>query len=227
MEEVMYSEFYNEAFAALSRPLTDADRLTDEVLAAHEQRLGVRLPNALRAYYAATGKMEQLNKAYNCLLAPEEWRIDRRVLVFLSENQGVTKWGVEATKSRRVDPSVLYTFHAGQGEQSEWAREEVNCSDFLVLMLCWQAVHGGMPYSGWAQVDTADGEAVVARWNPTWHSRDLQAGYRPGQALCIAGLPSLTAPCRRLDILAAGRSEAEFMALVQELASLGIVLEMQ
>lgn len=227
MEEVTYAEFYREAFAALARPLTDADRLPDEVLTSHEHRLGVRLPNALRAYYAATGKMELLNRAYNRLLAPEEWRVDRRVLVFLSENQGVTKWGVAATKSRRVDPSVLYTCHAGQGEQSEWAKEELCCSDFLVLMLCWQAVHGGMPYSGWAQVDTAVGEAVAARWNPTWHSRDLQAGYRPGQALCIAGLPSLTSPGRRLDILAAGRSEAEFVALLQELASLGIDLEVQ
>ena len=221
MDEVAYPEFYAEVFAALARPLTAADRVPEEVVAANEQRLGVQLPFALRAYYLAAGGMRQLNEPYNRLLPPERWRIDRRVLVFLTENQGVVKWGVAATRSRRVDPGVFYTTADGRGGHSDWAREELSCSDFLPLMLCWQAAHGGMPRTGWAQVGPAVGEAVAARRGPGLRTRDLWASYRPGQVVCVAGRGD------PVDILAAGRSDAEFGALRQELAGLGVGLEAQ
>lgn len=217
MDEVAYPE----VFDALTRPLTPADRVPEEVVAANERRLGVRLPVTLRAFYLAAGGMRQLNEPYNRLLSPEQWRIDRRVLVFLTENQGVVKWGVAATKSRRVDPRVYYTTADGRGGHSDWAREELNCSDFLPLMLCWQAAHGGMPHTGWAPAGPADGEAVAARWGPGRRTRDLWASYRPGQVVCIAGRGC------PVDILAAGRSDSEFDALVRDMAGLGVLLEVQ
>jgi hypothetical protein len=128
---------------------------------------------------------------------------------------------------RRTDPAVFYTVHEGRGEQSDWAREELVCSDFLVLMLCWQAVHSGLPHTGWAQVAPAVGEAVADRWDSEWQSRDLRACYRPGQVLCLAGPSRPAATGGRLDLLAGGRSEAEFGLLVRELASLGVSLEVR
>jgi hypothetical protein len=226
VDEVTYPEFYGEVFAALARPLTAADHIPEEEIAANEQRLGVKLPDALRVYYAVAGNMRRLNEAYNRLLAPADWRIERRVLVFLAENQGVVRWGVPATRSRRTDPAVVYSVADGQSERSDWAREELDCSDFLVLMLCWQAVHGGMPHTGWAQVPSAVGEAVADRWDSEWRSRDLRAYYRPGQALCLTGPSRPPASSgARLDLLAGGRSEAEFGRLVQELVALGVSLE--
>ncbi len=219
MDEVTYPEFYGEVFATLARPLTADDRVPNEVITANEKRLGVRVPEALRCYYASAGNM-RLNNAYNDLLAPKSWKIDRGALVFLVENQGVVKWGVPARKARQADPIILYTVSDG-GEHSDWAAEELVCSDFLVLMLCWQAVHGGLPYTGWAQVDQGVGEAVAKSLGPLWQSRDLQASYRSGQVVCVAGRRG------QLDVLAAGRSEAEFEALLQELAGFGVSLEVQ
>jgi hypothetical protein len=221
VESVTYPEFYAEVFATLARPLTAADQVPEEVLTANEQRLGVRLPQALRCYYATDGNMRQLNQAYNRLLAPASWRLDRQVLVFLSENQGAVKWGVKAGKVRRDDPAVLYTAADGHGGHSDWAPEELVCLDFLVLMLCWQAAHGGLPYTGWAQVDQVVGEVVADCLGPVRRTRDLRASYGPGQVVCVAGRSG------RLDVLAAGRSEAEFGALVQQLAGFGVRLEVQ
>jgi hypothetical protein len=218
MGEVTYPEFYADVFATLARPLTGADQVPGEVIRTSEKQLGVRVPEALRCYYAAAGNMP-LNNAYNELLAPESWRLDRHVLVFLDENQGVVKWGVPARKLRQVDPTVLYTVAEGSGEHSDWAEEDLECSDFLVLMLCWQAVHGGLPHTGWAQVQHAVGQAVAHCLGPVWQSRDLQASYGSGQVVCVAGRRG------RLDVLAAGRSESEFEALVQKLADCGVGLE--
>jgi hypothetical protein len=219
--EATSPDFYGEVFAALARPLTTADQVPEDLITANEQRLGVRLPEALRCYYAIAGNMRRLNNAYNRLLPPASWRLDRRVLVFLSENQGVVKWGVPARKARQVDSTVLYTVYDGQGEHSDWAPEELVCSDFLVLMLCWQAVHGGLAHTGWASVDQAVGEAVARCLGPAWQSRDLLASYRAGQVVCVAGRGG------RLDVLAAGRSKEEFEALLRELAGFGINLEVQ
>jgi hypothetical protein len=180
----------------------------------------VRVPEALRCYYATAGNMP-LNNAYNDLLAPESWRLDRHVLVFLDENQGVVKWGVPARKARQVDPTILYTVSDGSRGHADWAPEDLICSDFLVLMLCWQAAHGGLPHTGWAQVQPAVGQALAKCLGPVWQSRDLQASYRSGQVVCVAGRHGL------VDVLAAGRSEAEFEALLQQLAGFGVSLEVQ
>jgi hypothetical protein len=127
VDEVTYPDLFGEVFAALSRPLTAADSIPVEVIAANEKRLGVRLPEALRTYYEVAGNMRRLNEAYNRLLPPERWRIDRNMLVFLVENQGVVRWGVAATRSRRIDLGVFYTVHGGSDEHSGWALvEELN-----------------------------------------------------------------------------------------------------
>ena len=49
---------------------------------------------------------------------------------------------------------------------------------------------------------------------------DLRAFYRSGQALCVVG--PRKAEGGRFDILAGGRSGAEFDALDQELVGLGV-----
>jgi hypothetical protein len=221
MSEVTYPEFYGEVFAAVARPLIPADAVPAAEIAAHERRLRVRLPEALRAYYEVAGNMHRLDHAYNSLAEPAAWRIDRWVLVFLRENQGLVKWGVAAARSDEVDPPALYTVSGGDGAHSPWAPEDLCSSDFLVLMLCWQAVHGGMPYTGWAQVGARVVSAVAASWGPAWQSRDLRAYYRPGQVLCLAGPGS----GEQVDILVGGRTEGDFEAVAAELSRGGVRLE--
>jgi hypothetical protein len=221
VDEVTYPEFYGELFAALASPLTPADQVPEDVITANERRLRVRLPEALRSYYQTAGNMRRLNEAYNRLLAPDEWKLDQAVLVFLHENQGVVKWGVPAHKAPPIDPIVRYTVSQSPGECSDWALEELVCSDFLILMLCWQAVHGGLPHTGWAQVNQAVGRAVVERLGPVYRTRDLRASYRSGQVVCVAGRGD------PLDLLAAGRSKDEFGGLLRELAGIGVSLEVQ
>lgn len=77
MDALTYPEFYGEVFASLARPLTEADQVPEGVIAANERRLGVRLPEALRAYYALAGNMRRLSQGGAS--AAESW--------------GTTLWG--------------------------------------------------------------------------------------------------------------------------------------
>ena len=209
----------------MARPLTAADQVSEEVVTANERRLGVRLPETLRTSYTLAGNMGQLNSAYNHLLPPAQWKIARRVLVFLSENQGVVKWGVAASRAHRIDAAVFSPPTKG-GANTRPGRRGLDCSDFLVLMLCWQAVHGGMPHTGWAQIGSEVSEAIASRWGTAWRSRDLRAWYRPGQALCLAGPSSANTFGGRVDLLVGGHSKSEFEAVREELVALGVALEL-
>jgi len=213
----MTAQAFAELFATISRPLTAADGIPEAEIAAAEQRLGVRLPEPLRAYHQVAGN-HRLNRVYDNLTRPQNWWIDRRMLVFLTENQCVVRWGVRATNARRVNPAVYYSVADGEGGRSEWEQEDLRCADFLTLMVCWQAVNGGVRPCGWGQVSKATGDKVAARFG-MFRSRDLCAGYRPGQVVCVTGLG------KELDVWAAGRTAEEFAALREELATLGVELE--
>ena len=62
---VRYSTRYQQVIEALARPLTFQDGVPEAEIAAGEQRLGFRLPSALREYYLIAGRFDQLNCAHN------------------------------------------------------------------------------------------------------------------------------------------------------------------
>ncbi|WP_431677160.1 SMI1/KNR4 family protein [Kitasatospora sp. KL5] len=90
-------------------PLGEDDGWAEADLAAAEERLGVRLPAALREAYGLFGRRPDLTANHDVLLGPADLRIDEdgKVLVFRAENQGAAAWGVLLDDLHRPDPAVL------------------------------------------------------------------------------------------------------------------------
>jgi hypothetical protein len=152
----------------------------ERVVASSEARLGVRLPPPLRAYYLSIGR-HPFNRAHNRLWPPEALEVYQGRLVFLEENQGVVFWGVRS-RSTAADPVV---FQTADPEDGTWAAEAA-CSQFLPAMLCWQAVSGGLPHSGYTGPLTPRAARGLTRgWCPAGRIRELAAFTATGQVACI------------------------------------------
>src|SRR5687767_11994054 len=89
-----FKDFYRTVFQTLGYPLTASTALPAGVIATAEKRLGVRVPAALRDYYAVAGRERRFSKCFNRLLRPTKWEVDQQQLVFMEENQSVCWWGV-------------------------------------------------------------------------------------------------------------------------------------
>ncbi|WP_253917137.1 SMI1/KNR4 family protein [Streptomyces sp. MNP-20] len=94
--------------AAWSIPLSPTEGFTWVDVQRAEDRLGFRLPVALREGYALFGRRRDLVAQQNPLLEPDELLLDPsgELLVFRSENQGCAGWGVALTDLAREDPPV-------------------------------------------------------------------------------------------------------------------------
>ncbi|MEU0403744.1 SMI1/KNR4 family protein [Streptomyces sp. NPDC006197] len=94
--------------AAWSTPVSPADGFTSADVQQAEDRLGLRLPVALREAYALFGRRRDLVAQQNPLLEPDELLVDPsgELLVFRSENQGCAGWGVALADLSREDPPV-------------------------------------------------------------------------------------------------------------------------
>ncbi|HKB37205.1 MAG TPA: hypothetical protein VKD72_12185, partial [Gemmataceae bacterium] len=158
-----YSTSYQEVIEALTRPLTLEDGVPEPEITAAGHRLGVRLPGALREYYLIAGRFEQLNGAHNRLLTPHDWFADAGKLVFMEENQKVVFWGIPNGDVPDDDPPVLQGVNV-PNHPIEWHPEHGCCSEFLLLMLHWQACCGGMPCTGSADISTAALACIQAEW---------------------------------------------------------------
>ena len=72
------------------RPLTPADGIASEELDRVEGELGCPLPKALREWYQLAGNAQDIWSCQDRLVLPS---IDREVLVFCFENQGIWSMG--------------------------------------------------------------------------------------------------------------------------------------
>ncbi|MEV7416026.1 SMI1/KNR4 family protein [Streptomyces sp. NPDC089919] len=89
--------------------LENGDGWTEADLDAAEERLGVRLPAALREAYLLFGRRQDLTSNHDVLLGPAELYVDeaKEALVFRHENQGAESWGILLDSLQDDDPSVL------------------------------------------------------------------------------------------------------------------------
>ncbi|WP_327281060.1 MULTISPECIES: SMI1/KNR4 family protein [unclassified Streptomyces] len=94
--------------AAWSTPLSPTDGFISADVQRAEDRLGIRLPVALREAYALFGRRRDLVAQQNPLLEPDELLFDPsgELLVFRSENQGCAGWGVALADLSSEDPPV-------------------------------------------------------------------------------------------------------------------------
>jgi hypothetical protein len=166
------------AFATLGLPLSEHHRVHPEELEEAERRLGLPLPAVLRQYYLVAGR-HPLNLALNELRAPSELSVEGDVLVFMDENQGVVLWGIAGSSLALEDPQVL---QASTGAELRWYPEDDSLKNFLLLMMHWQAVSGGLPFLASCSAQSFD---LGVGWDLCAQAHEMTAYSRPGAALCV------------------------------------------
>lgn len=153
-----FRETYSKCLTTLA--VSQRVEIDESSVVAAEERLGVRLPTALREFYLTCGSWD-LNVAHNRLFAPNEvrWMNDR--LVFYEESEKLAHWGIHRPELANDDPVVAQGIK--ERGRLRWYDEELSCEKFLVLMTYWQALAGGL---GFAAVATLPGlwSAVKPGW---------------------------------------------------------------
>jgi hypothetical protein len=113
------------------QPLTERDGYEADELDSAERRLGVRMPLALREWYALAGKRPDIWSQQDHLLAPSELQIVDNALVFCVENQAVVRWAIELSELENADPPIVVLGHDVGGR----AVESDSLSSFALAML--------------------------------------------------------------------------------------------
>ncbi|MFI2373072.1 SMI1/KNR4 family protein [Streptomyces sp. NPDC018833] len=102
--------------------LGDDDGLPEAELVAAEQRLGLRLPAALREAYALLGRRDDLTSNHDTLREPAELCVDEtgEALVFRDENQGAARWGILLADLSLDDPPVRIRPDLADKSREKW-----------------------------------------------------------------------------------------------------------
>lgn len=89
--------------------LESGDGWAESDLAVAEERLGLRLPSALREAHLLFGRRRDLTGNHDMLLGPAELYVDdaKEALVFRHENQGAASWGLLLATMHEDDPAVF------------------------------------------------------------------------------------------------------------------------
>jgi hypothetical protein len=130
--------------AAWSTPITDDDGWSQDDLIAAEQRLGARLPEALKEALALLGRRADLTSNQDCLLNPDQLHYDDtgRALVWRQENQGVADWGIPVEDLRLPDPPVVFRLDGTYSAPEPWRPFLGRLSVACVEMVLYEALFG-------------------------------------------------------------------------------------
>jgi hypothetical protein len=118
----------------LDRALVRRDAISERRIAIVERRLGLLLPEALRAYYWVAGRAAALNTAHNQLLYPEDLGVEDNHLMFMDENQSVVSWGFRLADLAKADPVV---WQRNNTAPVEWHSERKSFTRFMESMFRW------------------------------------------------------------------------------------------
>ncbi|MFE3627513.1 SMI1/KNR4 family protein [Streptomyces goshikiensis] len=102
--------------------LEGGDGWAEADLVAAEERLGVRLPAALREAYLLFGRRRDLTSNHDVLLGPSELYVDdaKEALVFRHENQGAASWGILLDSLQDDDPAVFMRPDLADKSAEQW-----------------------------------------------------------------------------------------------------------
>ena len=213
-----FASQYKKLFDTFGSPLGRSQAIDSALLKKAEQRLGIKIPAALRAYYEVAGNERVFNRAQNRFMSPAKWFVDRRQLVFLQENQSVFWWAVSLKSPGAQDPMVSQGLN---DEKIAWHKQASKCSTFISVMLHYHAVCDGFKFckSGAAPDDAYD-RLKKDGWKYVGEVQKLWAFSRPNQVVCITPsggqyfMPSMI-------LMAGGKTKADIKAISD---SLGVKL---
>jgi hypothetical protein len=174
MADSSFSASYADVAERLGADISATHAVPENELAHAERRLGVGLPRAVREYYAVLGAEAQLNRGHNRLIPVNDLEVAQDHIAFLEENQAVVFWAFRTSDAATDDPPV---YQCPNVEHFESNLEHDRCSNFLSVMLVWQAAMGGLPFdlssavpasihtelSDWTRVGTVQELTVYVR----------------------------------------------------------------
>ncbi|MEV4332826.1 SMI1/KNR4 family protein [Streptomyces sp. NPDC049597] len=126
-----------------TEPLGTGDGWSEGDLAAAEERLGLRLPAALREAYALLGRREDLTGNHDTLRAPQELEVDEagEALVFRDENQGAARWGILLADLAQEDPAVRIRPDLADKSREKWEDWLARTSLAFVEIVLSESLH--------------------------------------------------------------------------------------
>jgi len=89
-------------------PLRDGDGCTAEEVAAAEERLGLRLPASMAAFYRLVGRRRDLTSNQDHLVPLNSLTVGDGELTYRIENQGCASWGIRVSDLGLADPPVVF-----------------------------------------------------------------------------------------------------------------------
>lgn len=189
------------------RPFTAADGIPAADLDAISGRCGYKLPDILQDFYTAVGQFEPVLTAHNRFYRPGGFvRMDGK-LVFCEENQVVVLWAYNEAQECLTDPPI---YQGVNNDEVEWYVEADRASYFLVGMIYWQALHGGLPHmrfgDGPEQI-----RQVALRWPLVWQDESTLLFSHGPLVFSVTGQDG------GVEVQAAGVSEADLAELWQTL----------
>jgi len=99
-------------------PLGDGDGCTAEEVAAVEERLGLRLPASLAAFYRLLGWRTDLTRNQDTLIFLNSLCVVDGAMVYRIENQACASWGIRVADLGLADPPTV--FCGGYGDGMLW-----------------------------------------------------------------------------------------------------------
>jgi hypothetical protein len=143
-------------------PLESADGWSEADLAAAEERLGVRLPAALREAYLLFGRRRDLTSNYDVLLDPAELYVDdvREALVFRHENQGAASWGILLDGLQDEDPAVFSRTDLVDKSAERWEGWMERLSLCFVEIVLSESLHADEELCDFLDADGSDVELL-------------------------------------------------------------------
>jgi hypothetical protein len=156
-----YAQKYKEHIEHLYPILQEQDGISDATIRLSEQGLGFNIPLALREFYLLVGNRKDICQSFNILLEIENIEVLNDMVVFFRENQGVVIWGIRWEDVLLDDPEV---FIAENRTTKTWISTNGTVATFLISMIYWQSVNGGLPYIGLATKIDRDIEGILVNW---------------------------------------------------------------
>jgi len=165
------------------RPIKADDGVPIDQLDRAEERLNLRLPEALRELYLMAGRRRDLFKTMNRLLAPREIGLvedppgtDENGLIFYTEEDGAVQWGIRMADIHLADPPVCLDNSEPVIDhlaEQVWLKQNETLSEFVYQMMVVEAAWRGKRDSAHAWVQPDDLDAVTRRFDPmllpAWH----------------------------------------------------------
>ena len=147
------------------------DGVEEAELARAEQRLGGKIPPALRDFYLLAGKNVTLADSFNHFALPEQLQVKDDKVLFLEENQGACFWGVETGEA---NPMVFMYLP----EEETW-RPEMPLAEFMAMALYYQCAQGGYDFCGVVGLGDSELRRMVAEeWDTVVERNGLFVAWK-------------------------------------------------